>query len=78
MMDSVEQLIIQANLQDASVLIQKALDKCKQDAQTVTSNDEKLQVKNRIRKNIVLKFTCDIATRISEVKSKIKTAESPF
>ena len=32
MMESVEQLIIQANLQDASFLIQKALEKCKQDA----------------------------------------------
>lgn len=59
-------------------MIQRALEKCRVEAKTVQSSDQKLVVKNRIRKSVVMKFTCDLAQRISEVKARISTSESPF
>ena len=42
------------------------------------SNEEKAAVKLRIRKSIVMRFTCDLALRISAIKTKIETVDSSF
>ena len=64
MMEQAEQKIIAAQLQEAARLIQAALDQSKAQAKAVQSNEDKLTVKNRIRRTIVMKFTCDIALKI--------------
>lgn len=63
---------------EAASQLQLALTLSVEEAKKVTSNEEKLAVKNRIRRSIVLKFTCDLATKIAEVKEKVKISENPY
>ena len=76
--EQAEQLILQARLQEAAALLQAALAKSRAEAAQVRTQEQKQAVRGQIRAVVLMKFTCDLALQIAQLKDKLKAAESQF
>ena len=76
MYQQIEQLILQARLQEAASLLQATLATSRAEAAKVRTQEQKQVVRNQIRQVVLMKFTCDLALQIAQLKEKLKTAES--
>ena len=73
-----EQLILQARLTEATSLLQATLATSRAEAAKVRTQEQKLVVRNQIRAVVLMKFACDLALQIAQLKEKLRTSESEF
>ena len=57
-------------------MLQATLAKSRAEAAKVRTQEQKQVVRNQIRQVVLMKFTCDLALQIAQLKEKLKTAES--